>query len=82
MSTEEMKLSIFRQVDALDGSKLKELYGLVQNFINSQRSEEEWMGVTDYEKEGIEASLQELNEGKSIYHNDVIGKARKKYAEE
>lgn len=33
MSTEEIKLQIFRQVDALDANKLKEFYGVMLNYV-------------------------------------------------
>lgn len=79
MSTEELKLAIFREVDSLDGSKLKELYGILQNFVNSQRNEEEWNNLSESEKDGIEAALQQLNDGESIYHTKVISQAREKY---
>jgi hypothetical protein len=78
MSTEELKLAIFREVDLLDGSKLKELYGILQNFVNSQLNEEEWNNLSESEKDGIEAALQQLNDGESIYHTKVISQAREK----
>ena len=37
MSIEEIKLQIFRQVDAWDAAKLKEFYGIMLNYINSKR---------------------------------------------
>ncbi|MDD2797067.1 MAG: hypothetical protein PHV20_00585 [Bacteroidales bacterium] len=79
MSTEELKLAIFREVDSLDGSKLKELYGILKNFVNSQNNEEEWDNLLEAEKEGIEAALQQLNDGEAIYHSSVISQAREKY---
>jgi hypothetical protein len=53
MSSEELKLQIFRQVDALDASKLKEFYGLMLNYMNSSKGITEWMGVSESEKLGI-----------------------------
>ncbi|MFZ4456641.1 MAG: hypothetical protein ACOYOT_10495 [Bacteroidales bacterium] len=79
MSTEELKLAIFREVDSLDGSKLKELYGILKNFVNSQNNEEEWNNLSEAEKEGIETALQQLNDSEVIYHSSVISQARAKY---
>ena len=79
MSTDEIKLAIFREVDSLDGSKLKELYSLLQDFMNRQRTEAEWNNLSEAQKEGIEAALQQLNDGEAIYHTSVIGQAREKY---
>lgn len=79
MSTDEIKIAIFREVDSLDSSKLKELYGLLQVFMNRQRTEAEWNNLSEAQKEGIEAALQQLNDGEAIYHTSVIGQAREKY---
>jgi hypothetical protein len=37
MSTDEIKLQIFRQVDTLDATKLKEFYGVLLNYVNSKK---------------------------------------------
>ena len=79
MSTEEIKLKIFRQVDALDAVKLKEFYGIMQNFMNSKKNTDEWIGVSPAEQEGIEAALKEIEDGKGIPHEEVMSRLRKKY---
>lgn len=79
MSTEEIKLKIFRQVDALDASKLKEFYGIMQNFINSNKDPDEWIGVSKAEQEGIEAAIKEIKDGKGIPHEEVMSRLKKKY---
>lgn len=77
MSIEEIKLQIFRQVDALDATKLKEFYGIMLNYVNSKRDTDEWIGVTSSEKQGIIDAIEELNDGKGIPHNQVIERLRK-----
>ncbi len=72
MSTEELKLQIFRQVDALDGSKLKEFYGVMLNYINGSKDTTEWIGVSDAEKQGIEDAIEHMNETKGIPHEQVM----------
>jgi hypothetical protein len=79
MSSNEIKLEIFRQVDALDANKLKEFYGVMQNYINSKRDADEWIGVNSVEKQGIEAAIQELNAGAGIPHDQVINELRQKH---
>jgi hypothetical protein len=79
MSTEELKLQIFRQVDALDASKLKEFYGLMLNYINSSKDITEWLSVTESEKQGIEDAIKELNDGKGITHEQVMTTIKSKY---
>jgi hypothetical protein len=79
MSTEELKLQIFRQVDALDASKLKEFYGLMLNYMNSSKDITEWIGVSESEKQGIENAIKEMNDGIGIPHEQVMAKMKSKY---
>jgi len=79
MSIEEIKLKIFRQVDAFDSANLKEFYGIMQNYINSKNDTDEWKGVSNAEQTGIEAAIKEIEEGKGISHEDVMNRLRKKY---
>jgi hypothetical protein len=80
MSSNEIKLEIFRQVDALDANKLKEFYGVMQNYINSKRDSAEWIGVTTIEKQGIEAAIKELNGGAGVEHDKVMSGLRQKHS--
>ena len=82
MSTEEIKLRIFRQVDALDNAKLKEFYGIMQNYINSKKDTDEWIGVSKAEQEGIEAAMDEMIDGKGIPHEEVMSRMRNKHNHE
>lgn len=63
MNAAELKIKIFRQLDSFDISKLEEFYGVMQNYINSKKDIDEWVGVTDEEKQGIEAAIKELDSG-------------------
>jgi len=80
MSTNEIKLEIFRLVDALDANKLKEFYGVMQNYINSKREVEDWNDITETEKHGIEDAINELNAGKGLPHDQVMNGFRKKHS--
>ncbi len=37
MTVSDLKLKIFRQIDALEKNRLEEFYGLLMNYINSKR---------------------------------------------
>lgn len=78
MSTDEIKLQIFRQIDALDAGKLKEFYGVLLNYLSSKNDINEWVGVSKAEQKGIEAAIKELNDGKGLAHQDVMSRLRKK----
>ncbi len=80
MKTADLKIEIFRQVDSLDSSKLQEFYGMMLNFINSEKEIDEWIGVAEDEKKGIEAAIDELESGKGIPHSQVMTKFRNKYS--
>ncbi|MFT3752392.1 MAG: hypothetical protein QM800_05775 [Paludibacter sp.] len=78
MSTDEIKLQIFRQIDSLNAGKLKEFYGVLLNYVNSKKDTNEWIGVSKSELKGIEAAIKELNEGKGVLHQDAMTKLRNK----
>jgi hypothetical protein len=79
MKSAELKSEILRQVDNFDASKLEEFYGVMLNFINSKRDSDEWVGVSDMEKETIVAAINEMESGYGKSHAEVISKLRKKY---
>jgi hypothetical protein len=79
MSTEELKLQIFRQVDTLDSLKLKEFYGVMLNYLNSNKDTAEWIDVSTAEKHGIEEAIMEINDGKGIDNEQVMANMKSKY---
>ncbi len=79
MSTEELKLRIFRQVDALDRFKLKEFYGVMLNYLNCTKDTAEWVGISEIEQQGIEEAIVQINEGKGVSNEHVMAKLKNKY---
>jgi len=79
MTTSDIKLRLFRQIDSLEKSKLEELYGVVVNFINGQKELTDWDTLTESQKSGIFDALEEIENGKGIPHQDVMSKYRNKY---
>jgi len=80
MTTSDIKLRIFRQIDSLEKSKLEELYGVVVNFINGQKELTDWDSLTDTQRSGIFEAIEEIETGKGISHQEIISKYRKKYS--
>lgn len=80
MTTSDLKLKIFRQIDSLEKSRLEELYGILLNYLNEQRDVSDWDGLTGAQKQGIVDAVEEIESGKGIPHEDVIAKIRKKYS--
>ncbi len=79
MNATELKIKIFREVDSLESSKLLEFYGLLQNFINSEKEEDEWIGLSETEIQGIRNAINELDAGKGRSHYLVMKGIREKY---
>ena len=80
MSTAELKLELFRQIDILDNQRIKELHGVMMNYFNTQSDVEEWESLSDKEQKDIEDAILELDAGRGIKHEKVISKYRKKYS--
>jgi hypothetical protein len=79
MTTADLKLRLFRQIDTLEKSKLEELYGLVINYINGQKDVSDWDSLSESQKQGIFDGIEEIESGKGIPNNTVISKYRNKY---
>jgi predicted transcriptional regulator len=80
MSSAELKMDLFRKLDALEGSRLKEVYGILINFINSENND--WDELSEAQKNGILKGIQELDAGKGIPHEDVIRKYKSKFSDD
>lgn len=79
MTTADLKLRIFRQIDGLDKRKLEELSGVLNNYMNGQKGISDWEELSDNQKQGILEALDEIDEGKGIPNKAVLEKFRKKY---
>lgn len=80
MTVSDLKLKLFRQIDALDKSKLEEIYGVLINYINGQKDISEWEKLTESQKHGIFDAIDEIEDGKGIPNKVVLDSFRKKYS--
>lgn len=80
MSTAELKLKLFREIDTLEKSKLEQIYGLVLNFINKDNDTEEWNALSINQQKGLSDAIEEMNSSNGIDHQKVIEKHKSKYA--
>jgi hypothetical protein len=80
MTTSDLKLRIFRQIDGLEKSKLEELYGVLINYINGQKDVSDWESLSKSQKLGIFDAMDEFDAGKGIPNEVVLNKFRKKYS--
>ena len=80
MTISDLKLKLFRQIDALEKNKLEEIYGVLINYINGQKDISEWKKLSENQKQGILNAIDEIDSGKGIPNKVVIDKYRKKYS--
>ena len=80
MEASEIKLELFKKIDGLKGAKLKEVYGLLSNYLNSSKPLNFWDELDTAEKEAIEDGIAQLDRGEGIPHKEVMKKFRQKYS--
>jgi hypothetical protein len=79
MNASELKLKIFRQIDSLEKTSLEDFYGILINYVNSKKEINDWVELSDVQKQGIIDAIEEIDSGKGVSHNSVLRKYRKKY---
>lgn len=80
MSTAELKLKLFREIDNLEKTKLEEVYGLLLNFINTEENSQEWDTMPKAQQKGLLDAIQELDSNDGLDHKSVLDKYKAKYA--
>jgi hypothetical protein len=80
MTTSDLKLRLFRQIDALDKNKLEELYGVLINYLNGQKDISDWEKLSESQKLGILDAIDEIDSGMGIPNKVVLEKFHKKYS--
>lgn len=80
MTTSDLKLRIFREIDALEKSKLEEFYGVLINYLNGKKDISDWEKLSENQKQGILDAIDEIDAGKGIPNKAVLDKFRKKYS--
>lgn len=80
MTISDLKLKLFREIDALEKSNLEEIYGVLINYINGKKDISEWDKLSDDQKHGIYDAIDEIEAGKGIPNKVVLDKFRKKFS--
>ncbi len=80
MTTSDLKLRIFREIDSLEKSKLEDIYGVIMNYINGQRDISEWNKLTSNQQKGIYDAIDEMDAQQGILNETILEKYRKKYS--
>lgn len=80
MSTAELKLKLFREIDRLDKSKLEQIYGLVYNFLHKENEPKECNSLSNEQQKGLIDAINEMNSSEGIDHTTIMEKYKSKYA--
>jgi len=78
MSTAELKLQIFRQIDSLDQKSLEKLHYIVDRLIDRPSNSNDWDELTEQQQQGILDAVEEAEAGYIVSHEEVMKKARTK----
>ncbi len=82
MTDSDLKLKLFREIDALDKDQLEEVYGVLINYINGQKDISDWDKLSDVERQAILDADDEIEKGEGIANEVVFERVRKKYSHE
>ena len=80
MNSADIKVDLFRKLDALKGKSLKEAYGLLLNYINSHQDPDDWNDLSDEQIDAIHLGISQLDNGEGNSHEDVMSRFRNKYS--
>jgi len=79
MNPAEIKINLFRKLDSLKSSNLKEAYGLLLNYINGKNELSDWDILTIEQKEAIMRGVSQLDSGEGKPHTNVISDLRNRF---
>ena len=80
MEEAALKIDLHEKIDHASSEQLKQLYGLVINYFNSQYDEvEQWNSLSEIHKESIEQGLKEADAGLGTSFDEVTKSLKEKY---
>ncbi len=74
-----IRKKLIEEINKASESTVKELYKLHALVKEERNNNTSWLSLTDSQKENIETSLQQLNEGKGIPVKKAMTRLTKKY---
>ncbi|MEO6253800.1 MAG: hypothetical protein ABIO79_10860 [Ferruginibacter sp.] len=74
-----LRKKLIEEINNTSESTVKELYKLHALVKEERNNNASWQSLTDSQKENIETSLQQLNEGKGIPVKKAMTQLTKKY---
>lgn len=72
-------MELIQSIGHMKPAQLREFYGLLQNYLNSNTDIDNWAKLTPQQKDKIESSIAMADEGKTIPLSAVTSRLRRKY---
>ena len=79
MNSAEIKIDLFRRLDSLKGKNLKDAYGVLVNFMNSDSHISDWENLSKEQKEAIQVGINQLDKDEGKEHSQVMSSIRNKF---
>lgn len=84
MTNSELKLELFRKIDELETSKLKQLSVFLKSLVSSKPNyeisdDEEWNTLSEPQQKGLIDAINEFDQGREVSHKEVMKNYKKKY---
>ncbi len=78
MNATELKTDLVKKIEAMNLHQLKDVYGLVQNYFNSNEDVEDWNSLAPVHRKAIEIGLKQADMGLTVPLSEVMAAARRK----
>jgi len=79
MEEAALKIDLHEKIDHPNSEQLKQLYGLVINYFNSQYDYEEWDSMPDLHKQLIEKAIEQDDAGLGTPLKDINKSIKAQY---
>ena len=78
MTTLEIKADIFKSIDTLSRNKLYKIKGYLENLQYKEVELEDWVNLSQEQKNRLKESIAQLDSGNFISHKNVMKELRDK----
>ena len=79
MKAAVLKDDLHQKIEHADFSQLKEIYGLMMNYFNSNESDEEWELLSESQRTLIDKSIEQADAGLGTSLKVINERLRKKH---
>ena len=80
MSTAEIKVKIFREIDGLDEFYLLKIHKYIKNILEVKDATTEWDKLSSTQKSGLLDAIRDAEDGHVLSNTTVMSKYKKKYS--